>query len=580
MKKLILSILIIAFTLSLCIGAAAVAPESFELNIQAYRLLVGESVELTPIASPADADYTVTYTSASDAVATVDNNGKITAVAKGDTIITATTDAGLTSECHIFVYDEALPALKFVASDYPGEVTDVVVNALGDSITQFASNRPPVGNVYDYGNYHDWWGKWYHVDNVNYGIGGTRISGSDDTAFVNRYVEMGEADMVVVMGGTNDFWGWPAPLVGEENDRQKTTIRGAVRLLIEGLIEKYPNGQIVFLTPTKNTLDADGATTTNGETRDDFVNAITDVCNIYNIHIVDIYSPAKLDFREEQREDGFYGELMPDGVHPSPAGHKIIADYVLADLETAGIVEVIESVIIDGGECGDTLEWTIDHRNELVISGSGNMYDYEANGAPWAAYAADISKVTIDSTVTSIGANAFSGLSSLSLINIPANTISIGENAFSGCTSLKNVYIPTHVTSIGANAFSGCSSLAVVTIPESVTTIGDGAFTACASSLNIRGFAGSAAETYASANSITFVAISGNIPGDIDTDGKVDSIDVIKLARHLASWTGYEAISESNADVDGDGEITVSDSTILARHWAGWIKYQTLPYLG
>ncbi len=579
MKKLLFSVLLLTFTLLLSICSSAAAPESFELNIQAYRLLVGESVELTPIASPADADYTVTYTSASDSVATVDNNGKITAVAKGDTIITATTDAGLTSKCHIFVYDEALPALKFVASDYTGEVTEIVVNALGDSITQFASNRPPVGNVYNSGNYHDWWGKWYHIDNVNYGVGGTRISGSGDTAFVSRYVEMGDADMVVVMGGTNDFWGWPAPLVGEENDRQKTTIRGAVRLLIEGLIEKYPDGQIVFLTPTKNTLDADGAPTTNGETKDDFVNAITDVCDIYNIHIVDIYTPAELDFREEKREDGFYGELMPDGVHPSPDGHKIIANYVLDNLEAAGIVEVIDSVTIASGECGDTLTWNLDHRYELTVSGNGDMADYEAGGAPWAEYAANIVSVTIDNTVTSIGANAFAGCSLLTYVNIPSSATYLGASSFTGCSSLKNVNIPALVASIGANAFSGCSSLAAVTIPESVTAIGDGVFADCAGTLTIRSFAGSVAETYASANSITFVAISGDILGDVDIDGKVDSIDVIKLARHLATWTGYENINMTNADVDGDGEITVSDSAILARHWAGWIKYQTLPYV-
>ncbi|MBE6606312.1 MAG: hypothetical protein E7635_04675 [Ruminococcaceae bacterium] len=578
MKKFIISILIIAFMLFLCICASAATLESFELNIQAYRLLAGESIKLTPIASPSDAEYTVTYTTDSEAVAKVDNTGKITAVAAGDTYITATTDTGLTSKCHVFVYDENLPALKFIASDYTGEVTEIVVNALGDSITQFASNRPPVGNVYNTGNYHDWWGKWYHVDNVNYGIGGTRISGSGDTAFVNRYVEMGEADMVVVMGGTNDFWGWPAPQIGGENDRQKTTIRGAVRLLIEGLIEKYPDGQIVFLSPTRNALDAEDATTTNGDTKDDFVNAITDICNIYNIHIVDLFYPEELDFREAKREDGYYGDLMPDGTHPSPEAHKIIANYVLADLEAAGIIEVIDSVIIESGKCGDTLEWTIDHRNELVITGTGAMADYEIAGAPWAEYATDIVKITFDGNVTSIGNNAFAGMSSLPLINVPGNTTTIGTSAFAGCTSLKNLIIPTLVTNIGENAFNACSNLAVVTIPESVTAIGDGAFANCADTLTIRSFTGSAAETYASTNSITFIEITGDIPGDVDVDGKVDSIDVIKLARHLATWTGYENINMTNADVDGDGEITVSDSAILARHWAGWIKYQDLPY--
>jgi len=86
-------------------------------------------------------------------------------------------------------------------------------------------------------------------------------------------------------------------------------------------------------------------------------------------------------------------------------------------------------------------------------------------------------------------------------------------------------------------------------------------------------------DSYSGNTSITLYAVWGPLFGDVDVDGKVDSIDVIKLARHLATWTGYENINMTNADVDGDGEITVSDSAILARHWAGWIKYQDLPYM-
>ena len=41
--------------------------------------------------------------------------------------------------------------------------------------------------------------------------------------------------------------------------------------------------------------------------------------------------------------------------------------------------------------------------------------------------------------------------------------------------------IPNSVTSIGAAAFSGCTSLTSVTIPNSVTSIGGGALSGCAS---------------------------------------------------------------------------------------------------
>ncbi len=66
--------------------------------------------------------------------------------------------------------------------------------------------------------------------------------------------------------------------------------------------------------------------------------------------------------------------------------------------------------------------------------------------------------------------------------------------------------------------------------------------------------------------------------GDVDGDKAVTAADVIKVARRLAGWSGYDEVKNANADVDGDGTFTIKDSIILARHWAGWISYKDLPY--
>ena len=81
--------------------------------------------------------------------------------------------------------------------------------------------------------------------------------------------------------------------------------------------------------------------------------------------------------------------------------------------------------------------------------------------------------------VTSIGANAFSGLADLTSFSIPESVTSIGSWAFSDCTGLTSITIPKSVTSIGSGAFSDCSGLTSITIPKSVTTIGSGAFSGC-----------------------------------------------------------------------------------------------------
>jgi hypothetical protein len=92
---------------------------------------------------------------------------------------------------------------------------------------------------------------------------------------------------------------------------------------------------------------------------------------------------------------------------------------------------------------------------------------------------------TIPSTVTSIGASAFAGCTSLTNFTIPSTVTSIGASAFSSCTSLNSVTIPTTVTSIGSAAFSSCTSLTNIPIPNSVTSIGDSLFFNCTGLINV-----------------------------------------------------------------------------------------------
>ena len=87
----------------------------------------------------------------------------------------------------------------------------------------------------------------------------------------------------------------------------------------------------------------------------------------------------------------------------------------------------------------------------------------------------------IPNTVTSIGENAFCGLSGLTSIDIPESVTSIGAGAFSFCFDLTgDLTIPNSVTTIGSGAFFQCSGFdGLLTIGESVTFIGDYAFRQC-----------------------------------------------------------------------------------------------------
>ena len=146
------------------------------------------------------------------------------------------------------------------------------------------------------------------------------------------------------------------------------------------------------------------------------------------------------------------------------------------------------------GECNETLTEAIIHFGDgssqestkptwsledgvLTISGTGDMEDYAT--APWYAQRGSIHTVIVKDGITSIGANAFRGLTNLTSVTLPEGLTKIGMYAFSGCTGLITIKLPESLVTIDVAAFSGCSSIGTIDIPRNVTTIGDAAFSEC-----------------------------------------------------------------------------------------------------
>lgn len=94
-------------------------------------------------------------------------------------------------------------------------------------------------------------------------------------------------------------------------------------------------------------------------------------------------------------------------------------------------------------------------------------------------------RLVLPDTVTSIGKRSFSSLA-LKELTIPSSVSEIGEEAFWKCEKLKALHISEGVIHIEAGAFKECSALEEVTIPASVTTLGDEIFAGCVSLKHIR----------------------------------------------------------------------------------------------
>lgn len=77
---------------------------------------------------------------------------------------------------------------------------------------------------------------------------------------------------------------------------------------------------------------------------------------------------------------------------------------------------------------------------------------------------------------TKIGDYAFDSCANLTSVSIPSSVKSIGNYAFYNCSKLTRVMIPNGVTYIGIDSFYNCSALESVLIPSSVTNIDNTAF--------------------------------------------------------------------------------------------------------
>ena len=87
------------------------------LNKTTLKITEGDSETLTVTYTPADADdRNVTWTSSDNSIATVDANGKVTAVAEGAAIITATSGNGKIAQC-VVIIEKDTESISFADSN-------------------------------------------------------------------------------------------------------------------------------------------------------------------------------------------------------------------------------------------------------------------------------------------------------------------------------------------------------------------------------------------------------------------------------------------------------------------------------
>ncbi len=132
--------------------------------------------------------------------------------------------------------------------------------------------------------------------------------------------------------------------------------------------------------------------------------------------------------------------------------------------------------------------WWLDEQNVLHIHGSGSMevWSLGTNTAPWLDSRSEITGIVVEEGITKISAYAFYKCTNATFVSLPSTVTGIGKDAFGYCKALTSIDLPDGVTGIDEYAFYGCSQLTAIVIPEGVTTIGSFAFGYCSALVRVQ----------------------------------------------------------------------------------------------
>lgn len=136
-------------------------------------------------------------------------------------------------------------------------------------------------------------------------------------------------------------------------------------------------------------------------------------------------------------------------------------------LDGAGVFTLTQDIPDD--EVGNGLDfWTYkDQIKEIVVAEGVTRIPTAFVGTGGGRQYTNLQKLTLSSTVKSIGIGAFSSCPALTEVHLNEGLEDIGHSAFAG-TALFEIHFPSTLKRIGGDAFYDCKNLTSVTIPGNV----------------------------------------------------------------------------------------------------------------
>lgn len=478
-----------------------IAVTGVKLDVTQKDLSIGALLQVTATITPQDAsNKEVSWTSANNDVATVDQNGKITAIAPGTTTINVNTDDGdFSASCSIKVLStfavnfetDGGTAINFLSVEEGSKATkpadpEKTGHTFGGWYTDqnftiaWDITKPVTAPITIYAK---WTTNSYTLSfNVNGGTG----SIADKTVAYDEIINLPNSGINPPSVGY--------VLIGWSVNASASTAQilpGASFRMVDSNTNLYAIwGCLYTYTTTASKVTITGLSSSWTNTITDLTipssiagNPVTEIGNSAFSRkstlksIVIPNSVTTLGQNAFEYCTGLTSIDLGNGITEL----KISTFYDCTSLTAINIPASVTAINTGAfSNCSALMEINVAASNPTYYSTNGVLY----GGKLLIKYpAAKTGKFIIPSGTENIAQDAFAGCKGLTEVILPSGLRTIGYYSFSGCTGLTSINIPSSVTDINYYAFNYCTNLESVTFNTGTYDINirTSAFSQCSS---------------------------------------------------------------------------------------------------
>ena len=402
-----------------------VPAESVTLNKSEMSVNVGNTFKLIANINPHNATYpTITWRSSDENVATVDNNGYVTAIAPGVATITAIShDGQARANC---------------------VVTVVASGSCGTGVTWTLTGTSPnyTLTISGTGAMADW--QWDSSNNKPqatpwdaYKTEITSVVIGDDVTYIGAYAFYGHTALTSVTIGSS------VTTIGEdafENCSALTAIDIPANVTSIGCSAFYGCSSLVTVNGASGLISCGSLVFSNTPWEDAL--SSTEVNYLGKVALL--------------AKDGISGSvIIADGTVGIADGAFVGNPEITSVTIPASVTTIGDNAF---SNCSALETVTFEAGSQLATIGE-SVFDY----------CSALEAITIPAGVTTIGNNAFNSCADLASVTFAEGSQleTIGEGVFFECSALTSITIPASVTTIGDGAFYKCTKLATVTLLRS-----------------------------------------------------------------------------------------------------------------